>query len=176
MLAPDWFKYLPLLFVAFGLVIILLAIKRIIDGKQFVRGAQRVPGVVSDVRTTFTGQGEHLRATQWPVLTFATVDGREIVTKAATPSSLDVGDETEVLYDPQNPKKAVPAESAGGGYGGIVIGFIAVVIGLVFFAVYWQGLGSGGFEQGDGDTRCEIQRADGSSAHIDCPPGLDLGE
>ncbi|MEV1244478.1 hypothetical protein ACIBO2_24975 [Nonomuraea sp. NPDC050022] len=41
----DLFPYFPLLFVAFGAVIILRSIKGIIDAKQFVRRAQRVPGV-----------------------------------------------------------------------------------------------------------------------------------
>jgi hypothetical protein len=133
----DLFQYFPLLFVAFGALIILRSIKRIIDGKQFVRRAQRVPGVVSDVRTTFVGQGEHLRARQRPVLTFTTVEGREITTEAVTTSDLGIGNETEVLYDPQDPTSAVPADDVvGGGYSGIVIGLIAVVIGLAFFSAF----------------------------------------
>ncbi|MFG1685369.1 DUF3592 domain-containing protein [Nonomuraea sp. NPDC049269] len=132
----DLFQYFPLLFVAFGALIILRSIKGIIDAKQFVRRAQRVPGVVSDVRTTFVGQGEHLRARQRPVLTFTTVEGREITTEAATTSNLGIGNETEVLYDPQNPTSAMPADDAGGGYSGIVIGLIAAVIGLAFFSAF----------------------------------------
>ncbi|MEU4232586.1 DUF3592 domain-containing protein [Nonomuraea sp. NPDC026600] len=132
----DLFQYFPLLFVAFGGLIILRSIKGIIDGKQFVRRAQRVPGVVSDVRTTFVGQGEHLRARQRPVLTFTTVEGQEITTEAATTSDLGIGNETEVLYDPQNPTSAMPADHAGGGYSGIVIGLIAVAIGLAFFSAF----------------------------------------
>ncbi|MEU7860152.1 DUF3592 domain-containing protein [Nonomuraea sp. NPDC049141] len=142
----DLFPYLPLLFVAFGGLIVLRSIKGIIDGKQFVRRAQRVPGVVSDVRTTFVGQGERLRATQWPVLTFTTVEGREITTEAATPSGLGIGNETEVLYDPQDPTSAMPADDAdGGGYSGIVFGLIAVVIGLFFFAAFSRIPGSSSF-------------------------------
>ncbi|MFG1966228.1 DUF3592 domain-containing protein [Nonomuraea sp. NPDC049028] len=133
----DLFPYFPLLFVAFGALIILRSIKGIIDGKQFVRQAQRVPGVVSDVRTTFVGRGEHLRAMQRPVLTFTTVEGREITTEAVTTSDLGIGNETEVLYDPQDPTSAMPADDdAGGGYSGIVIGLIAVVIGLAFFSAF----------------------------------------
>ncbi|MEU7748669.1 DUF3592 domain-containing protein [Nonomuraea sp. NPDC049158] len=132
----DLFPYFPLLFVAFGALIILRSIKGIIDGKQFVRQAQRVPGVVSDVRTTFVGRGEHLRALQRPVLTFTTVEGREITTEAATTSDLGIGNETEVLYDPEDPTNAVPADDVGGGYSGIVVGLIAVVIGLAFFSAF----------------------------------------
>ncbi|MEU7833802.1 MULTISPECIES: DUF3592 domain-containing protein [unclassified Nonomuraea] len=133
----DLFPYFPLLFVAFGALIILRSIKGIIDGKQFVRQAQRVPGVVSDVRTTFVGRGEHLRAMQRPVLTFTTVEGREITTEAVTTSDLGIGNETEVLYDPQDPTSAMPADDVGGGgYSGIVIGLIAVVIGLAFFSAF----------------------------------------
>ncbi|MCA2227746.1 DUF3592 domain-containing protein [Nonomuraea aurantiaca] len=134
----DLFPYLPLLFVAFGAVIILKSIKGIIDGKQFVRQAQRVPGVVSDVRTTFVGQGENLRATQWPVLTFTTVEGQEITTEAATPSGLGIGNETEVLYDPQDPTSAMPAGNADVGYSGIVIG-------LFFFSAFSRIPGSSSF-------------------------------
>lgn len=132
----DLFQYFPLLFVAFGALIILRSIKGIIDGKQFVRRAQRVPGVVSDVRTRFVGRGEHLRAMQRPVLTFTTMEGREITTEAATTSNLGIGNETEVLYDPQDPTSAMPADHSRGGYGGIVIGLIPVVIGLAFFSVF----------------------------------------
>ncbi|MFD1536972.1 DUF3592 domain-containing protein [Nonomuraea guangzhouensis] len=132
----DLFQYFPLLFVAFGALIMLSSIKGIIDGKQFVRRAQRVPGVVSDVRTTFVGRGQNLRARQRPVLTFTTVEGREITTEAATTSDLGIGNETEVLYDPQNPTNAMPADNADGGYSGIVIGLIAVVIGLAFFSKF----------------------------------------
>ena len=175
----NLFQYFPLLFVAVGVVIVLASIKGIVDSRQFLRRAQRVPGVVSDVRTTFTGQGEHLRARQRPVLTFTTVEGREVTTEAATTSDLGVGNETEVLYDPQNPTRAVPAANAGGGYGAIVIGFVAVVLGLAFFAGFSAFSGSSGFS-GDGESdqhsRCEIQKADGSFEPVDCPPDLDIGE
>ncbi|MFI6741151.1 DUF3592 domain-containing protein [Nonomuraea sp. NPDC050451] len=162
----DLFPYLPLLFVVFGLVIILVAIRGIINGKRFVRQAQRVQGVVSDVRTRFTGQGERLRANQWPVLTFTTLEGQEITTEAATTSDLGTGDETEVLYDPQDPTTAVPAQDAGGSYGGIVVGLIAVVIGVVFFFGFWDGGSKSG---------CEIQRPDGSLESVACPPGIGTG-
>ncbi|MEQ4724748.1 DUF3592 domain-containing protein [Nonomuraea sp. B19D2] len=162
----DLFQYLPLLFVAFGLVIILVSIRGIINGKRFVRQAHRVQGVVSDVRTRFTGRGEHLRANQWPVLTFTTLEGQEITTEAATTSGLGTGDETEVLYDPQDPNTAVPAENAGGSYGGIVVGLIAVVIGVVFFFGFWDGGSKSG---------CEIQRPDGSFESVACPPGIGIG-
>jgi hypothetical protein len=184
----NLFQYFPLLFVAVGILIVLGSIKGAVGSRQFVRRAQRVPGVVSDVRTTFTGQGEHLRARQRPVLTFTTVEGREITTEAATTSNLGVGNETEVLYDPQDPTRAVPAADTGGGYGGIIVGFVAVVIGLAFFAGFsaftgfsgpGTGTGSGsgsGFWESDRQSRCEIQQADGSFQPIDCPPDLDLGE
>ncbi|MDF2709141.1 MAG: hypothetical protein K0R62_4793 [Nonomuraea muscovyensis] len=162
----DLFQYLPLLFVAFGLVIILVSIRGIINGRRFVRQAQRVQGVVSDVRTRFAGQGEHLRANQWPILTFTTLAGQEITTEAATASRLGIGHETEVLYDPQDPTTAVPAENAGGSYGGIIVGLIAVVIGVVFFFGFWDG----GSESG-----CEIQRPDGSFESVACPPGIGIG-
>jgi hypothetical protein len=157
------FRYFPLLFVALGLAIILGAVKGIVGSRRFVRRAQRVPGVVSDVRTSFVGRGEHLRARQRPVLTFTTLEGREITTEAATTSDLGVGNETEVLYDPDDPTRAVPVGNAGGGYGAIVAGLIAVVIGLAFF------VGFAGF-WGDGqEARCEVQQADGSFEPVECP-------
>ncbi|MEU7860171.1 hypothetical protein [Nonomuraea sp. NPDC049141] len=57
-------------------------------------------------------------------------------TEAATTSGLGIGNETEVLYDPQNPTNAVPADNTGGSYSGIIIGLIAVVIGLAFFSAF----------------------------------------
>ena len=86
----DLFQYFPLLFVAFGALIMLSSIKGIIDGKQFVRRAQRVPGVVSDVRTTFVGRGQNLRARQRPVLTFtAESSSGSSRSSSAWPSSLN---------------------------------------------------------------------------------------
>jgi hypothetical protein len=146
-------------------LIILGSIKRLVAGKQFARRAQRVPGVVSDVRTTFAGRGEYLRTRNRPILTFTTADGREITTEASTTSDLGVGNATDVFYDPQDPTRAVPAESVGGGYSGIVIGLIAAVIGLAFFAGVWES---------PDKAQCEIQQADGSFEPADCPPGLDL--
>ncbi|MFC4112628.1 DUF3592 domain-containing protein [Nonomuraea zeae] len=166
-------EYSPLLFVAFGLLIILVSGKGMIDGRRFVQRALRVPGVVSDVRTTFTGRGEHLRARQRPVLTFTTLDGREVTTEASTVSNLGVGNATEVLYDPDDPTRAMPASGGAGGYGGVVAGIIAIVIGLAFFA----GVSSLSAPSTSGDPAgCEIELPDGSSETIDCPPGLGSGE
>ncbi|MET7336700.1 DUF3592 domain-containing protein [Nonomuraea sp. NPDC005650] len=136
------FQYFPLLFVALGIFIVLRSVKGVVDRSRFVQRAQRVPGVVSDVRTTFTGQGENLRARQRPVLTFTTLEGREITTESAATSNLGVGNETEVLYDPQSPTRAMPADNTGGGYGGIVVGLIAVLVGLVFFGSFSDFSGS----------------------------------
>ncbi|MBN6053550.1 DUF3592 domain-containing protein, partial [Nonomuraea sp. RK-328] len=179
----DLITYFPLLFVAFGGLIILVSIKGIVAGRQFARRAQRVPGVVSDVRTTFTGQGDHLRARRRPVLTFTTLDGQEVTTEAQTTSDLGVGNATDVLYDPDDPTRAVPAENAGGGHGGIVVGLVAVVIGLAFFAGVsgafagaGGGFGGGGFGGGGSGTRCEIQNADGSVEPMACPPDLGIDD
>ncbi|MEV1167036.1 DUF3592 domain-containing protein [Nonomuraea sp. NPDC049784] len=162
----DLFQYLPLSFVAFGLVIMLLSIRGIINGKRFVRHAHQVQGVVTDVRTRFTGQGENLRANQWPVLTFTTLEGQKIITEAATTSGLGTGDETDVLYDPHDPTTAIPAQNAHGSYSGVVVGLIAVVIGVVFFLGFWDGGSKSG---------CEIQRPDGSFESAPCPPGMKIG-
>ena len=73
------------------------------------------------------------------------MEGQEITTEAATPSGLGIGNETEVLYDPQDPTSAMPAGNADVGYSGIVIGLIAVVIGLVFFSAFCRIPGSSSF-------------------------------
>ncbi|MGW2156936.1 DUF3592 domain-containing protein [Nonomuraea sp. NPDC001699] len=167
------FEYLPLLFVAFGAVVVLVSVRGIVHGRRFVRGARRVPGVVTDVATTFTGRGEHLRAHRRPVLTFTTAEGREVTSESWTESQLGVGRETDVLYDPQDPTKAAPAGDVGvgGGYGGIVIGLIAAAIGLALFVAI-----SGHFTPSDGpENGCRIEHADGTSEPVDCPPGVDVG-
>ncbi|GAA3620498.1 hypothetical protein GCM10022419_127660 [Nonomuraea rosea] len=115
-----------------------------------------------------------MRANQWPVLVFTTLEGREITTEAAVTSGLGAGDETEVLYDPQDPTTAMPAGNAGGSYGGIVFGLIAVVMGVAFFIAF-QGTGSG-FWDGGSESGYEIQRPDGSFDTIDCPPGMGSGD
>ncbi|YCK38127.1 DUF3592 domain-containing protein [Actinomadura sp. ATCC 39365] len=167
------FEYLPLLFVAFGAVIALVSVRGIVHGRRFVRGARRVPGVVTDVATTFTGRGEHLRASRRPVLAFTTVEGREVTVESWAESQLGIGRETDVLYDPQDPTKAAPAGDVGvgGGYGGIVIGLIAAAVGLALFAAF-----SGHFSPfGGTETGCQVEHADGTSEPVDCPPGLDVG-
>ncbi|NUW35056.1 DUF3592 domain-containing protein [Nonomuraea sp. SMC257] len=175
----DLVTYFPLLFVAFGVLILLFSIKGMVDGRRFAQRAERVPGVVSDVRTTFTGQGEHLRARRRPVLTFTTLDGQEITTEARTTSDLGVGNATDVLYDPQDPTRAVPAGNIGGGPGGIVVGLIAVIVGLAFFAGVsgafagvGGGAGDGRVGHGGSGTQCEMQKPDGTVEPMECPPGL----
>ncbi|MFF4192706.1 DUF3592 domain-containing protein [Nonomuraea sp. NPDC001831] len=166
------FEYLPLLFVAFGAVIVLVSVRGIVHGRRFVRGARRVPGVVTDVATTFTGRGEHLKASRRPVLTFTTLEGREVTAESWTESQLGIGRETDVLYDPDDPTKAVPAGDAGvgGAYGGIVIGLIAAAVGLAIFAA-----SSGHLSPfGGADDGCRIEHADGTSEPVDCPPGVDM--
>ncbi|MFI7420478.1 DUF3592 domain-containing protein [Nonomuraea sp. NPDC049684] len=165
------FEYLPLLFVAFGAVIVLVSVRGIVQGRRFVRGARRVPGVVTDVATTFTGRGEHLKASRRPVLTFTTEEGREVTAESWAESKLGIGRETDVLYDPEDPTKAAPAGDAGvgGGYGGIVVGLLAAAVGLAVFAGFPGHAGPfGGTENG-----CQIEHADGTSEPVDCPPGLD---
>lgn len=167
------FEYLPLLFVAFGAVIALVSVRGIVNGRRFVRGARRVPGVVADVATTFAGHGEHLRARRRPVLTFTTVEGREMTAESMVESQLGVGRETDVLYDPEDPTKAAPAGDVGvgGGYGGILIGLVAAAIGLALFAA-----SSGHVSPfGEVENGCRIEHADGTSEPIDCPPGVDVG-
>ncbi|MER6511477.1 DUF3592 domain-containing protein [Nonomuraea sp. NPDC001636] len=167
------FEYLPLLFVAFGAVIVLVSVRGIVHGRRFVRGARRVPGVVTDVATTFTGRGEHLKASRRPVLTFTTAEGREVTAESLVESQLGIGRETDVLYDPEDPTKAAPAGDAGvgGGYAGIVIGLIAAAVGLAVFAAF-----SGHFTPSGGtENSCQIEPADGTSEPVDCPPGMDVG-
>ncbi|MFI9595530.1 DUF3592 domain-containing protein [Nonomuraea sp. NPDC052265] len=167
------FEYLPLLFVAFGAVIVLVSVRGIVNGRRFVRGARRVPGVVTDVATTFTGHGEHLRSSRRPVLTFTTAEGREVTTESWAESQLGVGRKSDVLYDPEDPTKAAPAGDVGvgGGYGGIVIGLIAAAIGLAIFAA-----SSGHSSPFDGvENGCRIEHADGTSEPVECPPGVDVG-
>ena len=167
------FEYFPLLFVAFGIVVIGVSVKGLIGFQRFAQRALRVPGVVSDVRTTFAGRGEGLKATHRPVLTFTTVDGREITTEASTASDLGVGNATEVLYDPQDPTSAMPADTAAG-YGGIVAGVIALGIGLAFFSAFSGVTDVTTGSSGGGPAQCEIRQADGSFQPAACPPGLDL--
>lgn len=167
------FEYFPLLFVAFGIVAIMMSVKGLVGFQRFAQRALRVPGVVSDVRTTFAGRGEGLKATHRPVLTFTTVDGREITTEASTASDLGVGNATEVLYDPQDPTSARPAHDTAAGYGGIVAGVIALGIGLAFFSAF-SGVTDVTPGTDDGPAQCELRQPDGTFQPAPCPPGLDL--
>ncbi|MEO5874125.1 MAG: DUF3592 domain-containing protein, partial [Streptosporangiaceae bacterium] len=103
----DFFAYAPLFFVAIGLLIAGGGVRQILLARTFAARAHRVPGTVTDVRTRLSGSRERLRARQSPMLTFTTLDGRQITTEARESSDRGIGNTVGVLYNPTNPTEAL---------------------------------------------------------------------
>jgi hypothetical protein len=167
----DFFEYVPLFFVAIGLLIVGGGIRQILRARAFAARAQRVPGTVTDVRTRLSGSGEHLRARQRPVLTFTTLDGQEITTEARESSDRGVGNGVGVLYNPSNPTEAQIDEGrpTWAGLGMVIIGL--VFAGFAFGMFTAVNDGSDPFTSDDHGASVEC--ADTNDQPIACPAGLD---
>ncbi|MEO3786355.1 DUF3592 domain-containing protein [Actinocorallia sp. B10E7] len=165
---PTFLGYFPLVFVVIGFAVVVAAVRGEIRDRAWRRRAQRVPGTVTDVQNRFSGSGRHLRASPRPVLTFTTLEGRQVTAESRQTSGHGVGKEVEVLYDPADP---TAAEIDGGssplsGLGSVAVGLVIAAIGFGIFVEFadfadpWQ-------DDGDsGTVRCSDEQGE----EIDCPP------
>ncbi|GAB2842164.1 hypothetical protein GCM10022221_46670 [Actinocorallia aurea] len=142
-----------LLFMAIGLVIVYLGVRGVFQARAFARRAQRVPGVVTDVKTRLSGVGDTMRARTRPVLVFTTLEGREITVESREGSDHGVGAEVEVYYDPANPTAATAGMPTFAGFGQVAVGLALAVMAFGLFSFTggpdtvrsWFGDGDGGY-------------------------------
>lgn len=124
----------PAGFVVVGLLFVVLGLLQVRSGRRFRAVARQVPGVVTALsyRSDSDGGGCY-----YPVLRFATVEGRPVDTVSfvgRSPAPARVGDHVQVLYDPADPRRArLP------GFAFEVVAITCVVMGLAAVAV---GLGA----------------------------------
>jgi len=122
-----------------GLLFVFLGIRTLRSSRRFRSRALRAPGVVTDVRYEVVGTDAD--SGMWfPVLRFATADGRTVDTTAMygrSPAPARRGDVVSVLYDPTDPTRAAIDGPIGGGG---LIGSIFLGLGLIFALL---GLGAG---------------------------------
>lgn len=116
--------------VVFGLLFVFLGRRGIRAARQFRSVAQRAPGVVTDLR--FQSVDGSADGAWYPVLRFATADGRHVDTTAMygrIPAPARRGDAVTVLYDPADPTRATLEGSAGTG---TFLGALFTGLGLTF--------------------------------------------
>ncbi|MDX6740779.1 DUF3592 domain-containing protein [Actinocorallia sp. A-T 12471] len=160
---PDFFGYMILLFVLIGLSIAGGGVKQLVGGRAFARRARRAEGVVTDVRTRFTGSGRTFGAEQRPVVRFTTDEGREITVEAAEPSDAGVGSDVTVFYDPAKPTAVRVNAPAVSGFGPILSGLAfagicaAIFVGSGFLSIFGVDAGSGDCTYADqGSVGCSV--------------------
>ncbi len=138
--APDLgvLRLLPFIFVGIGLLFMVIGVVLAVRLRLFRRTAVRVPGVVTDVvyqaDVGYDASGRRRTGGMWfPVLSFTTMDGRPVRTRAHYGRNLArprPGDQVTVLYDPEDvTRAALPRD----GPGCLAVGF--VLLGLSFAAV-----------------------------------------
>jgi hypothetical protein len=84
--------------------------------RRLSRTGVRVSGTVVDLRWKISSSGESRVRVAHPVLSFRTLDGREIRAETGVGSSRVIawpGEQVPVIYDPRNPAKAEINTRAG---------------------------------------------------------------
>ena len=127
----------PLLFTLGGIALAIYGIRSYRAGARFEQRALRAPGVVIDLHTS---HGANSGAIDFPVVRFEAA-GRELETRVmygSRPAPAKVGEHVTVLYDPENPTRAVLPGMFGSGraLAGILIavGFAIALLGLALGA------------------------------------------
>ena len=98
-----------------GLLFVAVGARIVQTARRFLRTAQRVPGVVTDLRCSSGSSGSSGIWT--PVLRFTTRDGRQVDTTAmygTNPPPARAGEQVTVLYDPERPARAALHGRLGG--------------------------------------------------------------
>ncbi|MQA96846.1 MAG: DUF3592 domain-containing protein [Streptosporangiales bacterium] len=124
------------LFVLVGLGFVAMGRYLIRSANRLARVGVRVPGEVVGMRVNETS--EVGRGSYYPVLRFATADGRDVETASdigTDPAPAREGDRVTVVYDPAEPRTARIDSTLGRGTG---IGWACVIGGaaLAAFATY----------------------------------------
>jgi hypothetical protein len=132
----------------FGLVGLLFAgigVAMIVGGIRTTANRRRLleHGLAAEARCldTYTRHDSEGTGSRHAVLSFSSVDGREIRIQPVITGPIVPGDYVTVRYDPARPERAVMAGQGAGGMGngcamaiGLVVSVMFIVVGLAFAA------------------------------------------
>lgn len=128
----EFFRFFPLLFVAFGLLFCCVGVRVVLTGRRLRETGVRVPGIV--VRNQWSS-GNQSGGTYHPVMRFTTADGRDLEIRSdvgSNPAHVSEGAQVTVVYDPMNPEKArIDSMMGRGGAVGVLFVTIGAIITLV---------------------------------------------
>lgn len=138
---PDstFFRFFPLLFVAFGLLFSWLGLRIALSGRRLRESGVRVPGVVVRLRFSRSTSGSANSGQYFPLMRFRTVDGQDMEVESdigTNPAPAREGAQVTVIYDPANPRRARIDNMIGrGGALGALFAVIGVLITVVAAAI-----------------------------------------
>jgi hypothetical protein len=140
--SADWLPYvflvIPGIFALVGTVFVVAGIRGIRSTNRFERSAIRVPGQCVDLKLRDHGTAtQEYRSTWYPVLAFATIDGRRLTVESpwgGTPAPARPGQAVTVLYDPRQPARARVDNWKGRGTPFYVA---AIVLGTLIGGLGW---------------------------------------
>ena len=142
----PWYFYA--LFIGLGLLFTAIGIGWTVKTRQFVASAVHVKGtLVEYAQHEDSDSGSTMYA---PVVEFTTQDGQPIRFTSSTSSSMrswDVGQQINMLYDPQKPEHAEIASIFDLWFGPAIFLFIGIVftaIGIGVWIAFRRGAASGG--------------------------------
>lgn len=126
--------FVAVLFILVGLTFIIAGVRARRSSRQFASVAVRAPGTVTELRWRKIVRGHTGGGGWFPVLRFATADGRHVHTEAIfgrMPAPARPGDSVSVLYDPADPTRA----ALEGHTNGALTGTIGIILGSLFVAL-----------------------------------------
>ena len=100
---------LPILFTVIGLILLTLAGYFAFDTHNFLKNATLTSGVVIDLKEEVSTTDGHRSVSYRPVITFKTATNDTIIFSAdvaTNPPSYQMGEETMILYEPEDPRDA----------------------------------------------------------------------
>jgi len=129
-------KIFVLVFGGIGLILLAFAGVSYMREADFLGRAESASGQVVDFNLSSSTEGG---SSYCPVIDFTTKDGQPVkyfANVCSSPPSYDIGEEVQVLYDPEDPKKV----QMDGFWSKYVGTFVLSCIGLPFFAIGIWGL------------------------------------
>ena len=110
------------------------------NARAFRATALEAEGTVVDLAGERNSDGKTMYS---PVVEFTTADGRTLQFTGSTssnPPSWSRGDTAKVLYQPANPEQARLDSFMETWFGPLILGFFALVVLLVGYALFWGGI------------------------------------
>ncbi|WP_281232747.1 DUF3592 domain-containing protein [Flavobacterium gelatinilyticum] len=126
-------------FTAIGLALLAGALYLYLDKKDFLKNAETVQGTVVELISKRSDNS----ITYAPVISFTTKEGNKIEftsSVSSNPSSYNVGESVEVLYDPKAPNKANINGFSSLWIGPLILGILGVIFFLIGFIIILYGI------------------------------------